>query len=122
MIIGMTVITNVDISQIDTLVFELKTGSKLEVDRKATDYEIKDVKEHKYFIQFHDVYLWSLDGHHIFGDEGCIMGNDLDYRVDEFDYLTRGANITPTLAAEYELNLDDNDEEVYFDVISFSVY
>ena len=67
MIIKFKVQTNYPELYLNTARFILKNGTEIEVDRTATGYT-PDIKADEPFqMEWHNCYLWSLNGYNIFG-------------------------------------------------------
>ena len=96
--------TNKQYVAINTLKVTLPNGTVLVIDRDKTEYDIQGINLK---MRWKSCYLWSLDGHCIFGEEG--------YHVKEESVVEELKKLLES--ATYEFVLDEDVDEDYLVII-----
>lgn len=115
--ISFTCTTNKPYTMINTLVFTLKKGTTITVDRNETDFTNEPAdeprKDRELTMDWSDCYLWAINEKCVFGPEGCHIYDD--GAIEEFKALVRGAD------ARFELEDDAPDEDCWVTIESLVI-
>ena len=115
--ISFTCTTNKPYTMINTLVFTLKNGTTITVDRDNTDFTNEPADDPrqpgKLTMDWNGCYIWAINEKCVFGPEGCHIYDD--EAIEEFKALIHGADV------QFELEDDAPDEDYWVTIESLVI-
>ena len=102
---------------INTLMFTLKNGTTITVDRDETEFTNEPTddprKDRNLTMDWNDCYLWAINEHNVFGSKGYHIYDD--YGIGEFKTLVREADV------QFELEDDAPDQDYWVTIESLAI-